>query len=120
MRQEVMEALPGDYAAEVAAHFDGMPERYMQFRDAQEICRHLRQFRRFFGEGQHEEGSHTNPVIEWYDHPEAGYAEVTLCGWDRERLLERIAAAFVQAGINVLGADIYTRGDQLALDSFPQ
>ena len=116
--QEVREELPSDYAAEVTAHFEGMPERYMQFRDAQEICRHIRQFRRFFSEGQKEEGPHIDPVIEWRDHPEEGYAEVTLCGWDRERLLERIAAAFVQAGINVLGADIYTRGDQLALDTF--
>jgi [protein-PII] uridylyltransferase len=57
-------------------------------------------------------------MIEWVDHPEAGYAEVLVCGWDRERLLERISAAFLGAGINVLGADIYTRTDKLALDIF--
>jgi [protein-PII] uridylyltransferase len=52
------------------------------------------------------------------DHPELGYAEVLVCGWDRERLLERIAAAFLEAGINVLGADIFTRSDNIALDIF--
>jgi len=64
------------------------------------------------------EGPHLEPVIEWVDHAEAGYSEVIICGWDRDRLLERIAAAFLEAGINVLGADIYTRADHLALDIF--
>jgi [protein-PII] uridylyltransferase len=57
-------------------------------------------------------------MIEWVDHAEAGHAEVIICGWDRDRLLERISAAFLEAGINVLGADIYTRVDHLALDLF--
>ena len=64
------------------------------------------------------EGPHLSPMIEWVDHPEAGHAEVIICGWDRDRLLERISAAFLEAGINVLGADIYTRADHLALDLF--
>ena len=64
------------------------------------------------------EGPNLSTVIEWVDHPESGYAEVLVCGWDRERLLERIAAAFLEAGINVLGADIFTRSDNLALDIF--
>ena len=64
------------------------------------------------------DGPYLEPVIEWIDHPEAGHAELVVCGWDRGRLLERIAAALLEAGINVLGADIYTRADQLALDIF--
>ncbi len=118
LRKKVAEKLPADFAEEIEAHFTGMPERYLAFKEAGEISRHLRLFRKFMVEGLAAEGSHLEPVIEWVDHAEAGYAEVIICGWDRDRLLERIAAAFLEAGINVLGADIYTRTDHLALDIF--
>ena len=118
LRRKVAEKLPGDFAEEIEAHFIGMPERYLAFKEEEEICGHLRLFRKFLAEGLSAEGPHLEPVIEWVDHAEAGYAEVIICGWDRDRLLERIAAAFLEAGINVLGADIYTRADHLALDIF--
>ena len=118
IHREVSEALPASYAEEIEVHFQGMPERYLQAKDAKEICTHLRLFRKFFEQGVHRDGPNLEPVIEWIDHPEAGHAEVLVCGWDRERLLERIAAAFLDAGINVLGADVYTRNDKLALDVF--
>ena len=118
LRRQVVEKLPADFAEEIEAHFSGMPERYLAFKETQEICDHLRLFRRFFSESLQAEGSHLEPSIEWIEHPEAGHAEVIICGWDRDRLLERISAAFLEAGINVLGADIYTRADHLALDLF--
>jgi [protein-PII] uridylyltransferase len=118
LRRQVAETMPASFTEEIEAHFDGMPERYLQAKDAAEICGHIRLFRRFFEESIRKEGPNLGPVVEWADHPEAGYAEVMVCGWDRERLLERIAAAFLGAGINVLGADIFTRGDKLALDIF--
>jgi [protein-PII] uridylyltransferase len=118
LHREVAESLPESYAEEIEAHFDGMPERYFQSRGTEEIGEHLRLFRKFFEQSLREEGSNLDPVITWVDHPEAGHAEVMVCGWDRERLLERIAAAFLAAGINVLGADVYTRADSLALDIF--
>jgi [protein-PII] uridylyltransferase len=118
LQQKVVAALPEDFHEETDAHMKGMPERYFLTKDAAEIYHHLRIFRRFFEEGVNTEGANLLPVVEWVDHPEAGYAEVLVCGWDRERLLERIAAAFLEAGINVLGADIFTRSDNLALDIF--
>jgi [protein-PII] uridylyltransferase len=116
--QQVTEALPAKYGEEIKAHFDGMPGRYLRTKEAGEIVEHVKLFHRFFREGLLADGPHLDPVIEWRDHPEAGHAEVLICGWDRDRLLERIAAAFLEAGVNVLGADIYTRADQLALDIF--
>jgi len=115
---QVGSKLPADFAEEIEAHFAGMPERYLHSNEAEEICTHLRLFRKFMTEGVAASGLHLEPVIEWIDHPEAGYTEVIICGWDRDRLLERIAAAFLETGINVLGADIYTRIDRLALDIF--
>jgi [protein-PII] uridylyltransferase len=118
LRHQVQEILPASFGEEIEGHFEGMPDRYLQSKDAKEISGHIRLFRRFFEESLRNDGPNLLPMIEWVDHPEAGYAEVLVCGWDRERLLERISAAFLGAGINVLGADIYTRTDKLALDIF--
>jgi [protein-PII] uridylyltransferase len=118
LRQKVTAALPAGFEEETSAQMNGMPDRYFLTKDAAEVYRHIRLFRRFFEEGVNTEGPNLCPVIEWVDHPESGYAEVLVCGWDRERLLERIAAACLEAGINVLGADIFTRSDNLALDLF--
>ena len=118
LHQKVAEKLPADFAEEIEAHFSGMPERYFAFKDPEEISTHVRLFHRFFERSLRTEGPYLEPVIEWIDHPEAGHAELMVCGWDRGRLLERIAAALLESGINVLGADIYTRADQLALDIF--
>jgi [protein-PII] uridylyltransferase len=116
--QKVSAALPEKFKEETDAHMEGMPERYFLTKDVAEIYQHLRLFRRFFEESVNTDGLNLFPVVEWIDHPEAGYAEVLVCGWDRERFLERIAASFLEAGINVLGADIFTRNDNLALDIF--
>lgn len=118
LHRAVADALPESYREELDAHFAGMPARYFQTRDVDDISRHLRLFRRFFEQGLMQEGSNLDPVIEWIDHPESGHTEVLVCSWDRERLLERISAAFLETGINVLGADIYTRADMVALDIF--
>jgi [protein-PII] uridylyltransferase len=118
LEREVRSLLPSAFAEEVEVHFSGMPERYFTAKEGPEIAGHLRLFRRFFEQGITTHGPHLAPVVEWVDHPAAGHAEVRVCGWDRERLLERIAAAFLGSGINVLSADVYTRADSLALDLF--
>jgi [protein-PII] uridylyltransferase len=118
-RQVVQKMLGRDYEEEVGAHFDYMPERYFHAFDAPVIADHLRLFRAYF-----ERRMQKNPesalasVFKWIARPEQGHSEVWVCGWDRERLLERIAGAFVSVNINILSADIFTRGDNLALDIF--
>lgn len=118
LRQAVAAAFPESFGEEIEAHLAGMPERYLIKMEAADIYRHLRLFHRFFEEALKTDGPNLKPVIEWVDHPESGYAEVIVCGWDREKLLERIAAAFLESGINVLGADIFTRTDNLVIDIF--
>jgi [protein-PII] uridylyltransferase len=118
LHREARRQLPAEFGEELDAHFAGMEERYFLGHDTPSIIRHIRLFRRFFTEGLGKEGPNLDAAVEWIDHPEAGHAEVLVCGWDRERLLERITAAFLETGINILGADINTRADGLVLDIF--
>jgi len=57
-------------------------------------------------------------VVKWMHHPEQGHSEVLLCGWDHPGLIARMCGAFLAARVNILSADIHTRGDNLVLDIF--
>lgn len=113
-----LKKLARDYRREVDAHFEYMPERYLQMFGSDDIAAHLRLFRSFFENRFCEESVAHVPVLRWIARPEQGCTEVWVCGWDRPRLLERIAGAFLSAQVNILSADIFTRGDNLALDIF--
>ena len=96
-----------------------MPERYFQTFDSEQIAGHIRFFRTFLEThlGREVPPPYA-PVFKWIPRPEQGHSEVWVCGWNRPRLLERIAGAFLSAQINILSADVFTRGDNLALDIF--
>jgi [protein-PII] uridylyltransferase len=116
--QSVLRKLGRDFTDEAATLFQFMPERYFQMFGPEDIAAHLRLFRTFF-ENQRQDGAMAlAPVFHWIPRPEQGHTEVWVCGWDRPRLLERIAGAFLSAQINILSADIFTRRDSLALDIF--
>ncbi len=117
-RETVRRLLPRDFGEEIDAHFEHMPERYIQTFDPEVIADHLRLFRSFFERHLREGDRALAPVFRWIARPEQGHSEVWVCGWDRERFLERISGAFLSAQVNILSADIFTRGDSLALDVF--
>lgn len=116
--QGVLRKLNRDFIEETKAHFQYMPDRYFQMFDPEEIAAHLWLFRSFFENQGKDESQALSPVFKWVAIPEKGHSEVWVCGWDRPRLLERIAGAFLSVQINILSADIFTRSDSLALDIF--
>jgi len=119
LNEGVTKRLARDYTDEVSAHFHHMPERYFQMFDSEQIAGHLRLFRTFLETHlTRDDPPPYAPAFKWIVRPEHGHSEVWVCGWDRPRLLERIAGAFLAAQINILSADIFTRGDNLALDIF--
>ncbi len=120
VRQAVSEKLTrGGYAEEIEGHFAFMPERYFRIFEPQQIVAHIRLFRKFFHHLQRAEGqASVSAIFKWIARPEHGHSEVWVCGWDRPRLLERIAGAFLSAQINILSADVFTRSDNLVLDIF--
>lgn len=117
-KSAVLRFLPNNYKEEVEAHFEQMPERYLRITEASCIAEHLKLFHSFFEKLNSNNSYCFETQIQWIEHPNTGNTEVWICGWDRNQLLERIAAAFLEAEINILSADIFTRRDHLALDIF--
>ncbi len=118
LQQAVTKKLAADFADEIEAHFEYMPERYFQNHSVPEIVDHIRLFRKFLVARSAPEDAPLAPSIKWIAHPNRGHSEVQFCGWDRRELLSRIAGAFSTAQLNILSADIFTRGDDLVLDIF--
>jgi [protein-PII] uridylyltransferase len=110
--------LPADFAEEIEAHFDFMPDNYFRAFEVNEIVAHLQLFREFFAKRSTPNNSPFAPAMKWAAFPKQGHSIVSVCSWDRRQLLARIAGSFSVVPINILSADMYTRGDNLVLDVF--
>jgi [protein-PII] uridylyltransferase len=117
---EVRRMIPATVGVdEIDAHFNTLPPRYFQINDAHEIQRDIVQIHRFFQTQFNEtEENGLAPVISWFNQPDRGYSVVTVCTWDRERLFSSITGCFTATGFNILSAEIQTRSDGVALDTF--
>ncbi|HEY3662791.1 MAG TPA: [protein-PII] uridylyltransferase, partial [Chthoniobacterales bacterium] len=118
LHDAVAARLVPDFADEIEAHFDYMPDHYFQAFDVEEIVAHLDLFRSFWrGLYLGDEPAYV-PAVRWQAQPEQGHSVVSICTWDRLQLLASIAGAFAVASVNILSADIFVRGDSLVLDVF--
>ncbi|MBM3881205.1 MAG: [protein-PII] uridylyltransferase [Verrucomicrobia bacterium] len=116
---EVERELAGEIAAdEVTAHFAGMPPRYFRVQTVKEIAADLRLARAFLERQLAEHEDPLEPVLTWQHQADRGYSEVKICTWDRHGLFSKITGALTAAGLNIHSAEIFTRADDLALDSF--
>jgi [protein-PII] uridylyltransferase len=118
LKQDVAKRLPEGFTREIDVHFHLMPDRYFRTRGAETIAGHLQVFRDFFekvGEGG---TAAIVPAVKWEARPEEGCSKVIVVSWNRPLLLARLTACFSAQGLNILAADIFTRGDDLAMDVF--
>jgi [protein-PII] uridylyltransferase len=118
LRKQVAALLPKDFSEEVEAHFQYMPDYYFQTNPADEIGAHVRLFRGFLEREAKGLENALVPVVKWVPHERQGHTEVWICTWDRQALLTKIAGSISVAHLNILSADIFTRGDSMALDFF--
>ncbi len=119
LKEAALKKLGDDYAEEIDAVFELMPERYYLFRQATDIVRHLKLYRYYLTHLYQSDGSESlHPALNWIHFPERGYSQLELVCWDRKQLLMKVAGALAAEGINVLSADIFTRQDDLVLDIF--
>lgn len=119
IKGRVSEHLSSGYAEEIDAHFEKMPITYFQSRDYKTIGEHIKAVRGFLKQIQNGNSEEfLQPFVRWIPHSERGYSEVIVVCWDRHALLARIAGAFAASKINVLGADVFQRTDDLVIDIF--
>ena len=105
-------------SGELDAHFATLPLRYFQIRTAKEIVDDLELAHRFMCRLILEDNRALSPATAWQDKPDRGYSAVKVCTWDRAGLFSKITGSLTAAGLNILGAQIFTRNDGIALDTF--
>ena len=118
LQRHVADKLGPDYEEEVDAHFEFMPDNYFRAFEVEEIVSHLRLFRRFLQKLYLTDTPALCPAIAWEAFPNQDHSIASFCAWDSQDLLAKIAGSFAVVPINILSADIYTRGDNVVLDVF--
>ena len=119
LRLEVARLLPAELGEEeLAAHFGALPSRYFQVLSAPEILEDLLLVHRFMRLLAGDADSPLSPVINWRNDPDRGCTAVKVCTWDRAGLFSNLAGSFSAAGLNILSAQVFTRSDTVALDTF--
>ena len=94
---------------EVGTHLAWLSERYLVTTGAQRMAAHLRLIRRL----------ETEPVAtELFHHRDLGFSDLVVVTRDLPGLFSLIAGTLAANGINILSAQIHTRTDGIALDTF--
>ena len=119
LREQVQRLLPktmlGD---EVQAHFDCLPDRYFKVNTAPEMVADLTLAHEFMRLHLAEDNTRFVPALDWQNEADRGYTRVKISTWDRPGLFWRLAGCFAAAGLNILGAQVFSRTDGIALDTF--
>jgi [protein-PII] uridylyltransferase len=118
LQRTVAARLPSDFAGEIEAHFEFMPDNYFRGSDVPEIVEHLKLFRWFLESVSSRGEFPLGPAIQWKALSEQGHSVVTFCTWERESLLAKVAGSFSVVPLNILSADIFSRGDNIVLGVF--
>ncbi len=118
LQKAVAARLSPDYADDVEAHFDLMPDSYFRASELPDIVRDLKVVRTFFVNATSDGDQTLNPALHWQASPDQGHSIVSICSWDRQQLLAKIAGSFSIVPLNILSADVFTREDNTVLDIF--
>jgi [protein-PII] uridylyltransferase len=106
----VLEEAGGEASPEqVARHLARMSDRYRWTTGAQRMVAHLRLI------DQLEE---VEVATDLFHHPEPGFSDLVVVTPDRPGLFSLIAGTLAANGINILSAQIHTRADGIAIDTF--
>lgn len=119
LANEVRELAPKKISdEEITTHFESLQPRYFEIHNAKEILEDIELAHRFMQQLIHEGENALSPIIAWSDEPDRGYSVAKICTWDRAGLFSKIAGCLSASGLNILSAQIFTRGDGIALDEF--
>src|SRR2546429_2382239 len=92
----------------VKAHLAMMADRYLESTGVQRMAEHLRMLGEL-GEA---------PVVtELFHHPDLGSSDLVVVTRDLPGLFSLIAGTLASQGVNIISAQIHTRGDGIAIDT---
>jgi [protein-PII] uridylyltransferase len=103
---------------ELQAHFGNLPPRYFQACLPREVADDLALIHRFMKHQVLNDDRLLAPILYWRNEPDRGCSVVKVCTWDRTGLFSQIAGSLSAASLNILSAQIFTRNDSIALDTF--
>ena len=119
LQNEVRSIVPRTFQEdELEAHFRNLPRYYYAIQSPQEIASHLGLVHRFMHHQLDEVDQALAPVIAWRNEPDRGFTTMQICTWDRAGLFSKICGALTASGLNILGAEIFSRTDGIVLDEF--
>jgi [protein-PII] uridylyltransferase len=93
----------------VMAHLAMVTDRYLLTISAQRMAEHLRLVERL---------EEDTVATELFHYPDLGSSELVIVTRDVPGLFSLIAGSLAAEGINILSAQIHTRGDGIAIDTF--
>lgn len=103
---------------EIVAHFENLPASYFESMSEELIREHIGIVHGFLRyQITHDEAS-LRPVIHWRHFPDQGHSEVIVVTWDRDYLFARVTGALAACSLTILKADIFTRADDIAIETF--
>jgi [protein-PII] uridylyltransferase len=107
-RRQVLELVEKEIPAkEALALLEGMPHSYLLSLSPEAVAKHLRLLRQLDGK----------PFL-WQVEKKEEIYEIFICCHDRAGLFSRLTGVLALNSINILGAQIFTRSDRIALDIF--
>jgi [protein-PII] uridylyltransferase len=104
--------------AEVVAHFENLPASYFEMMSESLIREHIALVHGFLKYQLTHEDASLRPMIHWRNFPDQGHSEVTVVTWDRYHIFARVTGAFSACNLTILKADIFTRADDIAIETF--
>jgi [protein-PII] uridylyltransferase len=110
--------LSSDYADEIEAHFEFMPDSYFRAHEVPEMVEHLKLFRRFLENLTAANAPPFAPAVLWEPFPAKGHTRVSFYTWDRQQILAKIAGSCSAVPLNILSVDTFGRGDHTVLNVF--
>ena len=96
-------------AQTVKAHLAMMSDRYVATTGVQRMAEHLRMLQRL---------AETPVVTELFHHIDLGSSDLVVVTRDLPGLFSLIAGTLASQGVNIMSAQIHTRGDGIAIDTF--
>ena len=96
-------------AQAVKAHLAMMSERYLATTGVQRMAEHLSMLQQL---------NNTSVATELFHHPDLGSSDLVVVTRDLPGLFSLIAGTLASQGVNIISAQIHTRGDGIAIDTF--